>query len=68
MALTDAQRKAVEEVLAALFAATGTNRRRKLADMFRELPDRDAWSHYYDVRSTPLFRVFTKNSQAGRSQ
>ena len=53
MPINDAQRKALEEVLAVVNAATGPNRgKRKLADMFQELPDRDAWSEYYDVRAS----------------
>lgn len=50
MPISDTHRNAVEEVLAAVNAATGPTRgKRKLAEMFKELPDRDAWSEYYEV-------------------
>ena len=57
MPINDVQRKALEEVLAAVNATTGPNRgKRKLADMFQELPDRDAWSEYYEVRASRFLR------------
>ncbi|KAI5117803.1 hypothetical protein M0805_004563 [Coniferiporia weirii] len=54
MAISDAQRKAIEEVLAELTSASAGGRgKRLLADMFLELPDRDAWSEYYEVIPEP---------------
>lgn len=56
MVLNDAQKKAAEEVIDALTSATtGARSKRKLAEMFLELPDRDAWSEYYEARPIPHF-------------
>ncbi|KAJ7677990.1 hypothetical protein DFH06DRAFT_1422389 [Mycena polygramma] len=53
MGVTGAQKKAIEEVLAALLAATGSPRKRQLAGMFLELVDRDDWPEYYEVIPEP---------------
>ncbi|KAH8111512.1 hypothetical protein DFH11DRAFT_1613715 [Phellopilus nigrolimitatus] len=54
MTINDVQKKAAEEVLAVLTSATASGRgKRLLADMFLELPDRDAWSEYYEVIPEP---------------
>ena len=60
MPILEAQRKAVEEVIGALISATAGNKgKRRLAEMFLELPDRDAWSEYYEVRKTLLSSAAT---------
>ncbi|KAL5518380.1 hypothetical protein ACEPAH_62 [Sanghuangporus vaninii] len=54
MAINEAQKKAIEEVIAVLTSATAGNKaRRRLADMFLELPDRDAWPEYYEIITEP---------------
>ncbi|THH06660.1 hypothetical protein EW145_g3937 [Phellinidium pouzarii] len=54
MAITDAQKKAIEDVLTVLTTETAGGRgKRVLADMFFELPDRDTWSEYYEVIPEP---------------
>ncbi|EJD04577.1 uncharacterized protein FOMMEDRAFT_167736 [Fomitiporia mediterranea MF3/22] len=54
MPINDAQKKAIEEVISAITStAAGSRGKRKLADMFLELPDRDAWPEYYEVIPEP---------------
>ncbi|KAJ7474258.1 hypothetical protein FB451DRAFT_1398245 [Mycena latifolia] len=53
MAITPAQKKAIEEVLNALTSATGSPRKRQLAGMFLELVDRHDWPEYYEVIPEP---------------
>lgn len=56
MALTEPQRQAIEKVIEALLAISAGGRgKRMLADMFLDLPDTEAWSEYYEVRSTRCF-------------
>lgn len=52
MPISDVHRKAVEEVITALRAVSAGGRgKRLLADMFLDLPDKEAWAEYYEVRS-----------------
>ncbi|KAJ7625199.1 hypothetical protein B0H17DRAFT_1111441 [Mycena rosella] len=53
MAVTPAQKKAIDEVLNALTSATGPPRKRQLAGMFLELVDRNDWPEYYEVIPEP---------------
>ena len=57
MALTEEHKKAVLDVIQALVSVpAGKNGRRRLAEMFMELPDRDAWSEYYEVKPVNPYR------------
>lgn len=47
MPLPPAQKHDVEEVIQALLNTT--RNKRKLAEMFMDLPDRTAWAEYYEV-------------------
>lgn len=47
MAITPAQKRAIEDVIQTLCAAT--KGRRKICEMFMELPDKEAWPEYYKV-------------------
>ncbi|KAJ7082822.1 hypothetical protein C8R43DRAFT_322842 [Mycena crocata] len=53
MAISPAQKKAIEEVLNTLLSATGSPRKRQLAGMFLELVDRHDWPEYYQVIPEP---------------
>lgn len=50
MPLLAAQKHDIEEVIKAILNATGPRTKRKLAEMFMELPDKTAWPEYYEVR------------------
>ena len=50
MPLPAAQKHDVEEVIKVILNATAPRNKRKLADMFMDLPDKTAWSEYYEVR------------------
>ncbi|KAF8628527.1 hypothetical protein AX15_003840 [Amanita polypyramis BW_CC] len=53
MALTPAQKGAVEEVLDAIVSAIGPRGRRQLSAMFMDLVDRTEWPQYYEVIPEP---------------
>ncbi|CAK5269181.1 unnamed protein product [Mycena citricolor] len=53
MAISPAQKAAVEEVLNAITSATGPPRKRQLASMFMDLVDREDWAEYYEVIPEP---------------
>ncbi|CDO70952.1 hypothetical protein BN946_scf184829.g61 [Trametes cinnabarina] len=48
MPVTAAQNAAIEEVIRALTSATSRRVKRRLADMFMDLVDRDSWPEYYE--------------------
>ena len=50
MPVNAAQKNAIEEVIRALTSATSRRAKRRLADMFLDLVDRDSWPEYYEVR------------------
>lgn len=52
MAISPAQKRAIEDVIQSICAAT--KGRRKICEMFMELPNREAWPEYYKVQSIPL--------------
>lgn len=50
MPVSAAQKTAIEEVVRALTSATSRRVKRRLADMFMELVDKDSWPEYYEAR------------------
>ncbi|EIW65096.1 uncharacterized protein TRAVEDRAFT_26037 [Trametes versicolor FP-101664 SS1] len=53
MPVSAAQKTAIEEVVRALTSATSRRVKRRLADMFMELVDKDSWPEYYEVIPQP---------------
>ncbi|KAI9059557.1 hypothetical protein FKP32DRAFT_1596121 [Trametes sanguinea] len=53
MPVTAAQKAAIEEVIRALTSATSRRVKRRLADMFMDLVDKDSWPEYYEVIPQP---------------
>ncbi|KAI0825268.1 hypothetical protein BC628DRAFT_1419247 [Trametes gibbosa] len=53
MPLNAAQRSAIEDVVRALTSATSRRAKRRLADMFLDLVDRESWPEYYEVIPQP---------------
>jgi hypothetical protein len=51
MAVTDAQKAAVEQVIQAIKSVSSPRKKRVLADLFLDLVDKDAWADYYQVTS-----------------
>jgi hypothetical protein len=51
MAVTEKEKRAIEDVMDALLSVTSG--RRNLATMFRSLPDGDAWKEYYKIIPEP---------------
>ena len=49
MAITQAQKIGIQEVIKLLLDATVPRGKRRLADMFLELVDKDDWPEYYEV-------------------
>ncbi|KAH9836628.1 uncharacterized protein C8Q71DRAFT_758865 [Rhodofomes roseus] len=47
------QKNEVEQIIKALLNATGPRNKRRLADMFMDLPDRTAWAEYYAIIPQP---------------
>lgn len=47
MSISAAQKRAIEEVIKTLYNVT--KGRRKLCEMFMELPDKELWPEYYKV-------------------
>lgn len=61
MAVTDAQKAAVEQVIQAIKSVSSPRKKRVLADLFLELVDKDTWADYYQVSSTPTLSIRTLN-------
>jgi len=53
MTITPTQKSAIEEVLDAILAVTGSPRKRQVAAMFLELVDRKDWPQYFEVIPEP---------------
>ncbi|KAI0044882.1 hypothetical protein FA95DRAFT_1608164 [Auriscalpium vulgare] len=53
MALTDAQKAAIEEVVSVLTAIKTQRKKKPAAEPFMDLIDRDAWPDYYDLIPEP---------------
>ncbi|KZT09072.1 uncharacterized protein LAESUDRAFT_723382 [Laetiporus sulphureus 93-53] len=53
MPVTASQKSEIENVIQALLNTTSSRKKRRLADMFSELPDRDSWPEYYEVIPEP---------------
>ncbi|KAL1740744.1 hypothetical protein HDZ31DRAFT_22741, partial [Schizophyllum fasciatum] len=53
MPVTPDQHAAINGVIAALLAVTGSPRKRRVAEMFMELVDREAWPQYYQLVPAP---------------
>lgn len=51
MAVTDAQKAAVEQVIQAIKSVSSPRKKRVLADLFLELVDKEAWADYYQVNN-----------------
>ncbi|TFK71699.1 hypothetical protein BDN72DRAFT_957862 [Pluteus cervinus] len=60
MAITPAQKTALEEVINALLSITSAPRKRQVAAMFLDLVDRNDWPHYYEVIPEPRCLNHTK--------
>ena len=50
MPVTAAQKDGIQQVIDALLKATAGRGKRRLADMFLDLVDRESWPEYYEVR------------------
>lgn len=59
MALTAAQKSEIDNIITVLLNATSPRIKRRLVDMFLELPDRESWAEYYEVvfSLTPFTRA-----------
>ncbi|OJT08505.1 Chromatin structure-remodeling complex subunit rsc1 [Trametes pubescens] len=55
MPVSAAQKTAIEEVVRALTSATSRRVKRRLADMFMELVDKDSWPEYYEAHIQLVF-------------
>ncbi|TRM58713.1 hypothetical protein BD626DRAFT_573229 [Schizophyllum amplum] len=64
MTVTLEQKAAIGEVIAALLAVTGAPRKRRVAEMFMELVDREAWPEYYQLVPAPRSIEETQKSLA----
>ncbi|KAH9920304.1 uncharacterized protein B0H18DRAFT_1024740 [Fomitopsis serialis] len=53
MPLSAALKHDIEEVITALLNAMSSRNKRRLADMFMDLPDRTAWAEYYEIIPQP---------------
>ncbi|KAI6113785.1 hypothetical protein EDD16DRAFT_1483863 [Pisolithus croceorrhizus] len=53
MAITSAQKSAIEDIINVLLAATPSRGKRQLAGMFLELVDRSDWPQYYEIIPEP---------------
>ncbi|PCH33194.1 hypothetical protein WOLCODRAFT_93094 [Wolfiporia cocos MD-104 SS10] len=53
MPITASQKLEVDDAIKALLSATSRNSKRRIADMFLELPDRESWPEYYEVIPEP---------------
>jgi chromatin structure-remodeling complex subunit RSC1/2 len=62
MAVTDAQKTAAEQVIAAIKSVTSPRKKRVLSGPFLELVDKDAWADYYQVLSNPRSALFSPTS------
>ena len=51
MAVTDAQKAAVEQVIQAIKSLSSPRKKRVLADLFLDLVDKETWANYYQVTS-----------------
>ena len=49
MPVSAAQKTAIEEVIRAITSASSRRAKRRLADMFMDLVDRESWPEYYEV-------------------
>lgn len=49
MPVTAAQKDEIQKVIDALLKTTASRGKRRLADMFLELVDREHWPEYYEV-------------------
>jgi hypothetical protein len=54
MAVTDAQKAAVERVIQVIKSVSSPRKKRVLADLFLELVDKETWADYYQVTSIIL--------------
>ncbi|KDQ52954.1 hypothetical protein JAAARDRAFT_80856 [Jaapia argillacea MUCL 33604] len=53
MAISAAFKTAIEEVIKVIMTTKSPRRKRPICEMFMDLPDRDAWSEYYQVIPQP---------------
>ncbi|KZT64027.1 hypothetical protein DAEQUDRAFT_733167 [Daedalea quercina L-15889] len=53
MPLSAAQRHEIEEIIKTLLNVMGPRNKRRLADMFMDLPDKAAWAEYYEIIPQP---------------
>ena len=56
MPITPDQKMAMDQVLAAILAATAPRGKRQLSAMFMELVDREEWPQYYEVCLSPKYQ------------
>ena len=52
MAVSSVQKAEIETIIQVLTDATAPRRKRKLAEMFLDLPDADAYPEYYEARAS----------------
>ncbi len=58
MAITQAQKIGIQEVIKLLLDAAVPRGKRRLADMFLDLVDKDDWPEYYEVTSISISSAF----------
>ncbi|KAI0271698.1 hypothetical protein BC834DRAFT_860890 [Gloeopeniophorella convolvens] len=66
MAITPAQKSAIEEVVDAIKNARSSKKKRHIADLFLELVDKETWADYYEVIPEPrCLNGISRSLQAG---
>lgn len=69
MALTTAQKTAIEEIVNVLVAYTGPGRgRRRFAEMFMDLVNKEDYPEYYEVRLTQRHPWLKNNKSTGHTR
>ncbi|THG96542.1 hypothetical protein EW026_g5306 [Hermanssonia centrifuga] len=64
MAITNTQKTEIEAIIQILLETSTTRRKRRLADMFLDLVDRDSWPEYYEIIPAPRSINIVKESLA----
>ena len=54
MAVTDAQKAAVEQVIQTVKSVSSPRKKRVIAELFLDLVDKEAWADYYQVTTTSI--------------
>ena len=61
MAVTDAQKAAVEQVIQAIKTVSSPRKKRVIAELFLDLVDKEAWADYYQVTTSIHQSIRTLN-------